>query len=214
MNKKSNISPIGLKGHEINDRMKQLMGVTPINEGVSRSAVELTKMGPDGVAYAIIRENREWYIKRANKTSNLIVEDFQYIGGLKNKKEAAYPSYSSALKKLNLMFRSLAEAYNFEGEINITVNDNLLTESYNDVVEEEQEEVEETPIEEEIEMTEDEKAIDKMIGESDGVDHETFDTSNTLEGGKEKVTESRMSIFSAMENMDELVENLTVKKKV
>jgi hypothetical protein len=104
MNKKTNINPIGLKGNEVSERMIQLMGIAPINEGVSRSAVELTKMGPDGMAYAIIRENREWYIKKTTKTSNLVVEDFQYIGGLQNKKEAAYPSYSSALKKLNLIF--------------------------------------------------------------------------------------------------------------
>lgn len=167
MNKKSNISPIGLKGKEVSDRMIQLMGVTPINESISRSAVELTKMGPDGAAYAIIRENREWYIKKATKTSNLVVEDFQYIGGLKNKKEAAYPSYSSALKKLNLMFKSLAEAYNFEGETNVFINDNLINESVEpDAVMEEEIVEEELPLEEEIEMSEDEKAIDEALAES------------------------------------------------
>jgi hypothetical protein len=206
MNKKSNITPIGLKGREVSDRMIQLMGIAPINEGVSRSAVELTKMGPDGVAYAIIRENREWYIKKADKSSNLVVEDFQYIGGLKNKKEAAYPSYASALKKLNLMFRSLAEAYNYEGEINITLNDNLLSESKVEEV------VEEEVVEEEVELSEDEKAIDGMLGEE--TDHNTFDNADMLEGGADKLTESRMTISAAMKNMDELVDSLTVKKKV
>ena len=80
--KKPIISPVGLKGKEINERMKQLMGIQPINENKSNIVVELTKMGPDGNAYAIVRENHEWYIKKANKTKNLVAEDFKYIGGL------------------------------------------------------------------------------------------------------------------------------------
>ena len=53
MEKNIRINPIGLKGNEINERMRQLMGMTPINEGVSRSTVELTKIGPDGKAYGL-----------------------------------------------------------------------------------------------------------------------------------------------------------------
>lgn len=124
------ISPVGLKGNEINERMKQLMGIKPITENTtSRSVIELTKMGPDGKAYAIVRENHEYYIKTTNKTSNILAEDFKYIGGLQNKKEAAYSSYSNAIKQLNLKFRSLAEAYNFDGEINVFQDDNLLSEA-------------------------------------------------------------------------------------
>jgi hypothetical protein len=108
--------------------MKQLMGIQPINENKSNIVIELTKMGPDGNAYAIIRENHEWYIKKTNKTKNLVAEDFKYIGGLQNKKQEAYPSYAKAIKHLNLKFRSLAEAYNYDGEINLFVNDNLLSE--------------------------------------------------------------------------------------
>lgn len=126
--KNNRILPIGLKGNQINERMKELMGVTPINENNSISTVELTKIGPDGNAYAIIRENREWFIKKADKTSNLVIEDFKYIGGLQNKKAEAYPSYSAALKRLNLKFNSLAEAHNFIGEFNIVENDNLISE--------------------------------------------------------------------------------------
>jgi hypothetical protein len=58
----------------------------------------------------------------------LVAEDFKYIGGLQNKKQEAYPSYAKAIKHLNLKFRSLAEAYNYDGEINLFVNDNLLSE--------------------------------------------------------------------------------------
>ena len=126
--KKNLISPVGLKGKEINERMKELMGITSINENKSTSVVELTKMGPDGNVYGIVRENHEYYIKVTSKTQNILTEDFKYIGGLQNKKSEAYPSYAKAIKHLNLKFRSLAEAYNYDGEINVFQDDNLLSE--------------------------------------------------------------------------------------
>jgi hypothetical protein len=127
--KKNIIKPIGLKGNEINERMKELMGLSSVNENKTNIVVELTKMGPDGNAYAIIRENHEWYIKVANKTTNLVAEDFKYIGGLQNKKDEAYSSYTKAVKHLTLKLKSLAEAYNYDGEFNIFKNDNLLNEN-------------------------------------------------------------------------------------
>jgi hypothetical protein len=117
--KNLNIKPIGLKGKEINERMIELMGLKPINENKSNSSVELTKIGPDKKAYAIIRENHEYFIKVSDKTFNLIVEDFKYIGGLQNKKSEAYGSYAKAIKHLNLNFKSLAEAYGVGGDINV-----------------------------------------------------------------------------------------------
>ena len=131
MKKQLLINPLTLKGNEILERQKQLMGISSINENKSNSAVELTKIGPDGNAYAVIRENHEWYIKKANKVNGLILEDFKYIGGLQNKKQEVYPSYAKAIKHLNLKFKSLAEAYNYDGEINVFENDNLLNENVN-----------------------------------------------------------------------------------
>ena len=128
MKKDFRIIPIGLKGNEINERMKELMGITPINENISRSVVELTKIGPDGKAYAIVRENHEYFIKVSNKTSKLVTEDFKYIGGLQNKKQEAYPSYAKATKHLNLTFKSLAEAYGTDSNINVFEDDDLLNE--------------------------------------------------------------------------------------
>jgi hypothetical protein len=123
------ILPVGLKGRQINERMIQLMGIQPINENKANSAVELTKIGPDGKSYAIIRENHEYYIKVADKTSELVLEDFKYIGGLQNKKLEAHGSYAKAIKHLNLNFKSLAEAYGKGGDINVFENDNLLSEA-------------------------------------------------------------------------------------
>jgi hypothetical protein len=126
--KNLNIRPTGRKGNETLNRMRELMNVTPIKEGVDRSTEVITKLGPDGKAYAIIKENNEYYIKVSNKTSNLVMEDFKYIGGLMNKKSEAYPSYSEATKQLNMKFIGLAE--NDEAKVfNILRNDNLLKES-------------------------------------------------------------------------------------
>jgi hypothetical protein len=267
MKKDNRISPIGLKGNEINERMKTLMGIQTINENKSNIVIELTKMGPDGNAYAIVRENHEWYIKRANKSTGLIAEDFKYIGGLMNKKDEAYPSYAKAIKHLNLKFKSLAEAYNFEGEINVFENDNLLSEDVAGFSEmrgngftgagnmEENTPMWESEEEEEVEMSEAEEAVDKML-ESENSDKEfaalaepkdkiTYadkiagakknEMSEELKGNQSKIdankngkieaddlamlrnmNESRMSIETAIENMDRLIGDLTegLKKKV
>lgn len=126
--KNNRILPVGLKGNQINERMMELMGINQINENKSAIAVELTKMGPDGKAYAIIRENHEYYIKSTDKTSGLVAEDFKYIGGLQNKKQEAYPSYAKAIKHLNLKFNSIQEALDTRIDINVFEDDNLLKE--------------------------------------------------------------------------------------
>ena len=129
MENRNKITPVGLKGKEINARMIELMGIKPINENHAKSVVELTKIGPDGNAYAIVRENHEYYIKTTNKKSNIITEDFNYIGGLQNKKSEAYPSYAKAIKQLNLKFNSLAESFDRGHNINVFENDNLISEN-------------------------------------------------------------------------------------
>ena len=282
----SNINPMGLKGNQINERMKELMGISTINENTTKSAVELTKIGPDGKAYAIVRENHEYYIKVADKSTNLLSEDFKYIGGLQNKKSEAYPSYAKAIKHLNLNFKSLAEAYGKGGDINVFVDDNLINENAiaggfsshsgngfsgagnlegNTSLFEEVEEgsdknnpwaictasvgrddkekyeacvrdvkkekgIEESITEaeycgetiEEVELSEAEKAIDKMLEEDELVgnqdeldadkdgDIEADDLAD-LRAGK-KVNESRLSIEVAIDTMDDLIDAL--KKKV
>jgi hypothetical protein len=127
--KNNNINPIGLKGNQINERMKELMGIASIDENKTSSRVELTKIGPDGKAYAIVRENHEYFIKSTDKKTNIVSEDFKYIGGLQNIKSEVYKSYSSAIKHLNLKFNSLAESFNTSNGINVFKNDNLLTEA-------------------------------------------------------------------------------------
>lgn len=128
--KNNNIRPTGLKGNDQTNRMRKLMGMAPINENTKNSVVELTKMGPDGKVYGIVRENHKYFIKVTNKKQNLVAENFMYIGGLKNKTDKSYDSYSQATKQLNLKFLSLNEALGKTETINVLKNDNLLSESF------------------------------------------------------------------------------------
>jgi hypothetical protein len=123
--RKNIVKPTGLKGNEKINRMKHLMGES-VNKSTTNSVIELTKIGPDGKVYGIVRENHEYYIKTvgSSKKSNLVVEDFNYIGGLQNKKKEAHPTYAKAIKKLNLKFLSLNETYGGE-KVNVFENDNL-----------------------------------------------------------------------------------------
>lgn len=228
MKKNILVNPTGLKGNEINERMRTLMGIQPINENKSKIVIELTKKGPDGNSYAIVRENHEWYIKKTSKTDNLVAEDFQYIGGLKNKKTEAYDSYTKAIKHLTLKLKSLAEAHNYDGEINVFLNDNLLNESgfggfssmgngftnegnleNNEPLEEE---VEST--EEEIEMTEEEMAVDNMLKEEG--DDDLPEPPSEEETKNNQVYEGKLSIELALEKMDDMIDYVTegLKKKV
>ena len=130
MKKRNIIRPTGLKGNDQLNRMRELMVNSNINENVNRYVVELTKMGPDGKVYGIVRENQEYYIKVTDKTKNIVAEDFQYMGGLMNKKNKSFPSYAKAIKNLNLKFMSLKEAIGESGQVNIFKNDNLLKEHH------------------------------------------------------------------------------------
>lgn len=126
----NSINPTTLKGKEKTQRMLELMGQTMIKENVDRSVIELTKVGPDGKIYGIIRENHEYYIKIAEGTENLTKDSFKYIGGLKNKKDFAYPSYAKAIKHLNYKFKSLDESLGVKSNINVFENDNLVNEHH------------------------------------------------------------------------------------
>jgi len=228
--KNLNIRPTGRKGREVINRMKDLMEITPIKESVDRSVVELTKIGPDGKAYGIVKENQEYYIKVTDKTSNLVAEDFNYIGGLKNKKSHAFPSYAKATKKLNMKFIDLAE--NAEDKIfNILRNDNLMegddingkdapvdkktsgdnVATGDDIGVDDFEKATadgtkdgntgdhaEKHVMEEVELTENEIAIDAMIS---GEEIETV------------VKESTISISNAMDKMDSIIDEVSGGKE-
>lgn len=134
MMRKNIVKPIGLKGQENVNRIIHLMGES-VSKNTNNSVIELSKIGPDGKVYGIVRENHEYYIKTvgSGKRTDLVVEDFNYIGGLQNKKREVYPSYAKAIKQLNLKFLSLNEAFSGP-RVNVFENDKLDYNSNNSVI--------------------------------------------------------------------------------
>ena len=99
------------------DRMKTLMsyGVNEATARESQSVVEYKTEGADGKTYGIIREGQKFYIKAApKKDTEVIAEDFDYIGGFMNKKNYEYLTYPMASKQLELKLMSINEACNIK----------------------------------------------------------------------------------------------------
>ena len=94
------------------DRMKQLMNYG-LNENKKQpyTGVEYSKLGADNKLYGIVREGTKFYIKVSSKKDNVLAENFEYIGGFRNRKDNEYSSFASAQKNFDFKLRSLAEAY-------------------------------------------------------------------------------------------------------
>lgn len=106
---KKNISEEALR-----DRMRQLAEVdkNSINKSLNYTLGTLIdyKRATNGVAYGIIKENHNYYIKKAGIKQDPDIADFTYIGGLENIKEYQYKSYADADKNRNMIFHSINEA--------------------------------------------------------------------------------------------------------
>lgn len=87
------------------------MAPSECNEHAKTSNIEFQAKGPDNKVYGIIRENAKYYIKVADADKEAIVENFDYIGGFRNKKEHEYKSYTNALKQLELKLRGMNENF-------------------------------------------------------------------------------------------------------
>lgn len=98
------------------EKMKHLIGYGKIDENASRTnnkpIVEFHSKGADGRTYGIIREFNKFYIKVApKKDTEVVAEDYSYIGGINNKKDYEYSTYALAAKQFDLKMKSLNEAY-------------------------------------------------------------------------------------------------------
>lgn len=109
-------------GYNINSKedqiaaMKRLINYGNVNETVNTGAlkpiIEYSAVAADGKTYGIIRESNKFYIKVAPpKNTELLAEDYNYIGGFNNKKEYEYNSYANASKQFDLKLMSINEAY-------------------------------------------------------------------------------------------------------
>ena len=95
-------------------RLQELAKVKKtINESPSsRSLGSLInyKRATDGVAYGIVKENHNYYIKKGGLRENPDVSDFVYIGGLGNITNYQYKSLAEADKNRNMLLSTINEA--------------------------------------------------------------------------------------------------------
>lgn len=105
------------------NRMKSLMNYGLHTEGkkAQYSSVEYTKLGADGKMYGIVREGTKYFIKSAPNNGKLVKENFDYIGGFRNRKDNEYDNFALAQKQFDLKMLSLKEAVN---------NDDVIIESW------------------------------------------------------------------------------------
>ena len=90
------------------NRMLELANIKPMTENkVELSTLDLVKKAANDKVYAIVRENRKYFIKVTDKKQSLTESDFNYIGGVANKTKHSYNSFEEASKHLNLMFDEL-----------------------------------------------------------------------------------------------------------
>lgn len=75
------------------------------------------KRGADNVAYGIVKENHQYFIKKSNKQKEPLVEDFAYIGGLENIHEYRYNKLSEADKNRNMLLATINEALGHKNNV-------------------------------------------------------------------------------------------------
>lgn len=102
---------------DILKRMQSLITYGTVNEGVesddlNKPVLEYHAVGADGVTYGIIRESSKFYIKTApKKDTEVLAEDYNYIGGEANKRENEYTGYNSAYRALEMKLMGLNESH-------------------------------------------------------------------------------------------------------
>ena len=102
-------------------RMKDLIKYGSVNENdnhISAYNLEYKAQAADGKYYGIVRENSKYFVKVATPGKETIAEAYQYIGGIQNKSNYEYTSYTNALKQFELKLGSINEAYDEDRKVN------------------------------------------------------------------------------------------------
>lgn len=68
------------------------------------------KRAADGVAYGIVKENHQYYLKKAGTKQDPNVADFAYIGGMENITGYQFKSLAEADKQRNMIFHNIGGA--------------------------------------------------------------------------------------------------------
>ena len=107
-------------------RMKDLINYGSVNEEakpISTYSLEYKAQAADGRYYGIVRENSKYFVKVATPGKETIAEAYQYIGGVMNKTNYEYNSYTNALKQFELKLGSINEAYDENRRVNVEALD-------------------------------------------------------------------------------------------
>ena len=107
-------------------RMKDLINYGSVNEEakpISTYSLEYKAQAADGRYYGIVRENSKYFVKVATPGKETIAEAYQYIGGVMNKTNYEYNSYTNALKQFELKIGSINEAYDENRKVNVEALD-------------------------------------------------------------------------------------------
>lgn len=101
-----------LQGQEKHNRLIELMGIKKtVNESKkSVNSEDYIIHAADGKSYGIFRENKNFFVKQANKHTE-DANEFEYIGGLVRKTKELHESYSDAFKRLNVMISDINQRY-------------------------------------------------------------------------------------------------------
>lgn len=93
-------------------------GVNEDKAKLAKPIVEFKKKAANGKTYGIIRESTKYYIMEApQKDTEVLAEDFDYIGGFNNRKENEYSSYSKASNALDLKIMSINETVDKQNRV-------------------------------------------------------------------------------------------------
>lgn len=111
-------------------RLKNLSNIKDksINESKNLTLGNLIdfKRSTDGIAYGIVKENHNYYIKKGSRKENLDVSDFSYIGGMANITDYQYKSLAEADKNRNFLLQTINESTNLrinKTDSKITLNE-------------------------------------------------------------------------------------------
>lgn len=104
---------------------------TQINENIFNdiSNIEYTKKANNGKVYAIVKENRSYFIKVADYKPSLTLEDFKYMGDdEKFKPRYKKSSYKECLKSIGYMIEDINRQTGVYEEADTFISDNVISE--------------------------------------------------------------------------------------
>ena len=112
------MKPIGSEKLPLNQKISRIMeianyGVQPKVEYNNNASLTYSITAADGSNYGIIRENSKYIIMKEGRNG------YDYLDGMMNNKKYVFSSHGEALKKLNLLMKPINEMYNNGKSLNL-----------------------------------------------------------------------------------------------